>query len=1055
MPLNEGALTVQFAGGVQTKADSKTVPAGQLLVAENVVFRRQTSLVKRNGYKALSSAVDGQAIPVTGGIHLAHRAEDGSALLGEELIQFTPDRSYSRHAGSDQWVDAGAVYSVVGTDRPLVRTGTHQTAPDAATNDGTTVCAWEDSRGGVWWSVVDESGRVLKDPVQADTTGVSPRCVSVGDNLHVYFAIPSRGVIAVIVINPSHPSAAVLPADMVSDLDVTDPVYDACATTRTGSPALIAWAQSGGSNISIGYVDQSGAIGAPLTGHPSVAVFSGSRSAASPLAVAYQYVDGANGDLLAFAFIALGSGFVEFMSGGQAGGIPISQIDGFSVYIAVNVTRCAVAITMAPDSSSPTGVQPMAIAAWEESAAQASERFVAFNTFRLNDSAGDLLPVVRSVGLASCAFVVDGDVFATFVHDTTFFNTYVVLRLNDTDTDGIICSGRLAASNAGSAPPRQHLPSAHLDGGTVRIVLPVRERVESPTQDTFRETGAQMFRLDFADSRSHQTAQLGRGLYMAGSCPQHYDGRLWSELGFHVGPELVTATPAAGGSLASSTTYQYVVWYEWVDAQGEVHRGPTSTRTLVTMGASDTQVTLTLPTYRITNKPNVRICVARSLAAQTGNTSQRFRVSSIDPSASGPNGYIANSTTVDSVTFVDRMSDSIASVQEELYTDGGVLSNDPTPVGSVISRSKGRLIATDPSDGTLFRYSQPIAGGFGVEWPPDLVGQCDPYGGNITAIASQDDRIILFKEQAIFVCSGDGPSATGDSSVSGFTLPQLVTSDVGCTEPNSIVLTPSGHMFQTTKGIYQMGRDGSITYIGAPVEAYNDQRIVRAQVMPDRTQVVFITDHGSTLLYDYLFNQWSTFSNHEGLDAVVVNNTFHYLRLDGTVYQETIGSYNDAGLKIRMRIETSWLHMTQQLQGFQRFWYAHVLGTWSSPHQLGVSYQTDYTDGWAPVFWMDATGATDSAGWITGPNATQIGLDPIGGTGYGDGAYGDGPYGGVARGTYQFRICLNEKGESIRFRFEDFQAAGVEGASFELTELLITGGVKGNAIRPFTKARSL
>jgi len=1060
MPLNEGALRVSFAGGVNTKADSKTVAAGQLLVAENVVFRRQTSLQKRYGYDGLSKSIDGSPDLLSGGIALGVRAENGSTLFGEELLQFTPNRCYSRQTGAEQWTDTGAVYSVVGTDRPLIRTGTHQVNPDFAMLNGTTVAAWEDSRGGVWWGVIDDSGRILKPATQADAAGISPRCVAVGGNLHVYYVIAASGTIMVIVVNPMAPGAAPAPTTLISDLDPASPVYDSCPTQRTGTPAAIAWMRAGGSAIRLGYVDQSGVIGTPITGHPSAVEFDAVRLPSSPLSVAYHFTDGLDGDFLAFSYVTnAGDGNVAFFSGGDTAAAPSrpitffdDQIDEDPAYAAINVTRCALALVTVDDP----GLNIAAVAAWEESSPRPSERYVAFSTFNLAGLAFTFPAPIRSVGLASRAFVVNNEAFVTLVHDTTFFNTFVVQRISGISADGIVSVGRLAPGSAGSAPTRAHLPSANLDGSIVRIALPVRERVDSPGQNVFRETGIEMFTLDFGDPHGHQTCQLGRGLYMAGACPQHYDGSIWNEMGFHFGPELVVAVPGSGGSMTSSTTYEYVVWYEWADAQGEVHRGPTSIGTVVTMGASDTQVTLTLPTYRVTNKSNVRICVARSEAAQTGDTAQKFRVTSLDPNTAGnPNGYVASSTTIDSVTFVDRMADTDVRVQEELYTDGGVLSNDPTPLGSVITRSKGRLIATDPSDGTLFRFSQPIAAGFAVEWPPDLQGTCDPFGGNITAISSQDDRVILFKESAIFVLSGDGPSESGDSSVAGFTLPQLVTSDVGCTEPSSIVLTPNGHMFQTTKGIYQLGRDGSIAYVGAPVEAFNSQRIVRAQVMPDRTQVVFVTDAGSTLLYDYLFNQWSTFTNHEGLDAVVVDNTFHYLRLDGTVYRETIGAYTDNGLKIRWRIVTAQLHMTPQLQGFQRFWYAHILGTWVSPHQLGVSYRTDYTESWSDPYWLDATGATDPTGWITGPHAQVIGLDPITGTSYGSGSYGDGPYGGIAPGVYQFRIDLNEKGESIQFQFEDFQANGVDGASFELTELLITGGIKGNAIRPFTTARSI
>jgi hypothetical protein len=82
--------------------------------------------------------------------------------------------------------------------------------------------------------------------------------------------------------------------------------------------------------------------------------------------------------------------------------------------------------------------------------------------------------------------------------------------------------------------------------------------------------------MDFVSEDTHQTAQVGRGFYLAAACPQHYAGRKWTEQGFNMGPELITDVKAAGGSMTVSSTYEYIVWYEWTDDLGEVHRGPTS-----------------------------------------------------------------------------------------------------------------------------------------------------------------------------------------------------------------------------------------------------------------------------------------------------------------------------------------------------------------------------------------------------------------------------------------------------------------------------------------------
>lgn len=1023
--LREMAQTFRFAGGVESKSAPATVPPTKLLALENGVFSKAISIKKRNGYEEIAT--------VPSAIRMATR--------DDELLAFTANRAWS--IGADGATsDAGAVYSVLGADRPLVVTGTQQTMPDHASLSGITVAAWEDSRGGVWWATLDTvTERILSAPVQADALGRAPRCVPCGPNLHVYYAVPTQHRIMVLVVNPAAPAAAVVPGILVDDLDATQSMYDACATARSGTPVAIAWFEHASTSIRVGYVDQSGVLGSPLTGHPSVLTYPAVRQATSPIGIAFRDVDGGAGDRLAVAYIfnAIGNpGSVAFFSGGTAAAV-IALVAAQPARNTTDCLRVAIALTSTT----------LAWSAWEESAVASSNRLTRIAS--VDSGAGAVVQIdIRSVGLASRAWLLAGDPFAVFVHDTTFFNIYLTLRLSD-----FAPVGRHAVATASGAPARQHLSSAHVAGDTVAIALPVKQRLISENDDRFTETGLRLVTMDFDDAQSHQYAQLGRGLYLGGACPMHYDGRLWAEFGFHVGPELIVATPAAGGSMTSSTTYEYRAWYESTDAQGEVHRGPTSAGTLVTMGGADTQVTLTLPTLRVTRKANVRIMVARSLAGKTGDTARMFRITSLDPNtAGGVNGYVANNTGVDTVTLVDRISDVALALFDEIYTDGGILSNDPAPLGSALARGKQRLLASDPSEGSTVRYSQPIDDGYGVEWPPDLQLRVDPAGGDVTAIATRDERAIVWTERAIFTFAGNGPSPSGDTSTSGFSDTQLIPGDVGCTEPASIALTPHGHMFKSAKGIYLLANDGSLVYVGSAVEAYNTQTVRRATVLPDRTAVVFLTDSGLTLLFDYLFGQWSTFTNHEGLDAAVVSGQYHYLRTDGRIFRETPEVFSDAGQRITLRFETAWIHMLEHLQGFQKFYVMHLLGTWISPHQLGVQYQTDYTPQWTDAVWYDATGGDSSAGWLTGDGANPVGDEPIAGSDYGDGEYGDGEYGGTPPGLYEWRLDLFEKGESIQFRFEDFEADGFSGASFELTELALTGAALGNVRRPMTASRS-
>jgi hypothetical protein len=1064
MGLVEQNQSFKFAGGVETKMDSKAVPPVRLLGLENGVFSKAISIKKRNGYDLLSRAVEGVGIdgdgnptgfqpdPISNARCLARR--------GDELLLFTNNNCYSKQSDADLWTDAGAVISAPGYDRPAMHTGSAQTTPDHATNNGVTVYAWEDSLGGVWWTSVDAvSGRIYRAPTQANASGQRPCCVPVGEVLHIYYAVPTQRNVSCVIVNPSAPSAPVTPQIVIDDLDTTNPVYDACRTERAGNPAVIVWHEHATSNYRVGYVAEGGVLGSPAAGMPSVYRETGTLRDGSPIAVAFKNVDGGDGDRIFVAFVLpipsgppsmiggepLLGGLLATYTGGDAT-TPITFGHIVSMHsTASDVLRCAVA-----------EADDVAWTVFEENAAQTSNHYCVASSSAVDSDDFGIPRELRSVTLATRAFQAgnDADVFAVFIHNTTYFNTYLTLRLSD-----FAPVGRQLPGSA-SAPARTHVASVHVVDNVATVSLPYKTRLQSSRNDKFTETGIRRVVMEFDSDDSHQYAQLGAGLYLGGACPQHYDGRLWTEQGFHVGPEYITHT-LAGGSLTPVSTYEYIAWYEWTDGQGEIHRGPTSVGYTVTTGSAEAaaEVTFALPTLRVTRKTNVRICVARCLP---GDTSRFFRVTSLDPTTAGnTNGYVANDPTVDSVSFTDNMSDTNLQLEEPLYTTGGILSNDPAAVGAHIAASKNRVFFTDANNGNVVRYSQTIANGYGLEVAPELKLDVPPDGGDVTALSVMDDVVFVFKQNAVYAFAGDGPFATGTTTnagptVSGFTAPQKIPgAAVGCTDPKSIAVTQQGIMFRSgEQGIWRVGIDRQLQYTGSAVEIYNTQTVRRALPMPNRTAVLFLTDSGKTLYYDYLFDQWSTFTNHEGLDAVVVDDAFYYLRTNDVVFKETPGEYADGNARIILRFETAWLHMHEHLQGFQRFWKLLLLGTWSSPHQLGVQYRKDYDEAWSEPYYLDATGDTSAAGWITGDSANTIGADSILGSNYGDGNYGDGVYGGTGPQVYQWRYGIHEDGESIQFRFEDFEKAGLAGASFELTEMTIVGGIMKPDNRPFAASRS-
>jgi hypothetical protein len=1015
MALQPVTVPITFAGGVETKLDPKAVPPVRLLDLQNGVFSSGGSIKKRNGYGALGTWIEGSTSPYANAKGLARR--------DDELVLFTDGKAYSHRPDADTWSDAGSIASVLESSEPIARTGTTQSVPDIATNDGVSVVAWEDSRGGVWWAVVEAAtGRFLRAAAQLAATGERPRCVAVGAVLHIYYAISAAFQVWCTVVNPAEPTAAVVPALLIDDLSAASPTYDAERTTsRVGLPAAIAWARNGG-GYRVGFVDASGVLGSPVTGHPTIVTdLTITPAAGTNIAVAYDDTrDPASGNQN--MFVAMNQGATSAVHAYIAAAATLTLAD-FDTAIAESGTIVRIALGIEPRDNNAA-----IVVLWSEtSAATARDHRVAVHRGGVA-GAGTLalLGTQRGAALASRGFTDNGLAQVVLVHETTYFPVYLAQRVRSTGLSVVtrtlpgLCSGR---------PTRAHLPTVEIDTDDSRVhtwPATYREQLASENGDQFGEVGIRRVRYDFDADNAWQTAQLGRGLYLAASCPLHYDGDRWAEAGFHYGVDgTIGVAKAGGGSMTASSTYLYRFVYEEIDAQGEVHRGPVSIGTSVVLGVGETRALLTIPTYRATAKRRVRIGVFRSVA---GGEATLYRVSSLDPSAAGNNGYVVNDTTTDTVPFNDALSDADLITREPLYTNGGILSNDPPAwAGGVLASGKGRLFFTDAQDPHVVRYSQQLELGAGaaVDFPADLALAVPPDGGRIVGLGVLDDAVVVYCETAIFAFGGDGPLANPEADErAGFTPPVLVTSDVGCKSADSIGYTPVGLIFQSRKGIRLLDRSRQVLDIGSSVEAYDEQTITRTTLLPDRSQIVLLTSSGRTLLYDYAYQQWSTFTNHEGLDAVVVDGTYHYLRTDGRVFRETPGVFRDDNSQIVLRLETAWVKFAGFLQGWQRVWYAQILGTYRSEHTLVVRYAIDYEAGWSAPFNLDVNANYD-------PDA------------YGEGAYGAGPYGGSPSTStvYQRRVHIGKRCQSIRFRIEDSEDTADFGASFEISELVLTGGV--------------
>jgi hypothetical protein len=429
-------------------------------------------------------------------------------------------------------------------------------------------------------------------------------------------------------------------------------------------------------------------------------------------------------------------------------------------------------------------------------------------------------------------------------------------------------------------------------------------------------------------------------------------------------------------------------------------------------GAFVTSYKVDVPTLRLTSKENVIIELYR--------TEDNGNIYYIVTNINAPN---FNNKSVDYITVTDTISDTELISRQPLYTNGGVLDNTAAPATTVMTvhTTSGRLIVAN-KEASLVQYSKIRLEGFPVEFNDDLVVNIDPEPGLITALSAMDDKIIIFQEKGIQFFSGAGPTNTGAQNL--FTDPELVSSDVGCTDPKSVVFTNIGIFFKSTKGIYLLGRDLSLEYIGAPVEAYNGLTITSAKVISDFNQIRFTTSDGDCLVYNYFLKLWATFDNHRAMDAEVVDNQYYYLRTSRELFKENPTSYGDNGSPIKLQLETGWLNMSA-LQGAQRVYQLMILGDYKSAHTLKISAAFNYIEAYAQTKSIV-------------PTDRIIDATPYGGySPYGLPATV--PYGGAGK-PYQARFDFKfQKCQALRILVEDEQSAAGEGLSLSAMTLLVGG----------------
>lgn len=1029
MAIQKQIVPISLNGGLNQKTDPFQVQSPSLLGLENAQFNKIGQLNKRPGYNILTNNVfDGSNIE-------AAYAVDS---LNGELNLFNNKSLYSYSPSSQNWANRGPAISLINTVSQIVRSpASQQLNPDCASVDNINVYVWEDSSGGCRYSVLDnQSGSyIIADQLLFGSGLIGTRPKTIVFNGLIYIFYTNNAILYYQIINPTIPNVISIPVATITD-GGTNFRYDLCILPNDGNPPsriMIAyftavpelkWFYINTNNtLSVRHTLASGAAASSSTTYQSVSIFVDSFEV--------LWVSWSTGtDVRVIAKTGVGWNSIAF---------PATVIDTVVCPLITSIEYPPGLTPLVPNSGS--GQLQIVYEIYNVDPTRESVKSITCN---INNAVISNIGTLRSVGIASKPYYYNGNNFINLAFQSTLQSTYFGAFL--TFVPFTIVS-KISPSNGGGLRTNGEVPEcSEISPGKFLWANLTKGKFISEDNTNFSLLGIQSVQSDFTNINKFNSTTFSNNLLFVGGILQSYDGVSVSEQNFHIYPEGINfvQSTTGGGQLTLTSQYQYQVLYSWTDKFGQIQYGtPSPTLTIQLIGSNNT-VQLTIPTLRLTAKQGVVIQVYRTLANGQNSGNPVFYVTSSlltppDPVTGLGGGGILNKTDVDFVTFTDVAADTSIQTNQPIYTQGGILPNTSPPSCSMISLFQDRVILGGLEDPDSLWYSQNKNNNSSfntipAEFSESNVISISEVGGPITALGLMDQNLVIFKENAIFVLNGSGPNNAGGGNT--FPDAQLITQQVGCSNPNSVILFGQGIAFQSPdKGIWLMDRNFSPpTYIGAGVDDIALQyQISSATLDPNSNSIIFTTFDGPAMVYDYLIGQWSEYSNHQSVDSISFQNLLTYVKSNGRVYQQNPDIFYDGYIgqnaqPYSMTITTPWISFAHIL-GYQRIFKIFLLGTYKGSHTLNVSIAYNFDNSFIQTAAINTSLTAGSNLW--GSGATWGIPSPWGGSFQ--------PY--IYQINPQIQQCT-----SFRLKISDSQTSNYN-EGFALSSLLLEIGAQPDGIR--------
>lgn len=891
--LQEQVVPISFSGGLETKIDPKQIDAGKLLQLQNGVFTNPKEIIKRNGYLSLNNSVDSFSMkPIVSGNSLGSLNNVLTLTDNNDLYAYLPDLS--------SWTFSGMKTNTRISTANLTGLVGHGVFPsEISALNGLKLTVFVDSTNNNSFDVV------LSDSMT--NTVVRTVSTTLSSSIQYIQTLIFNGVFLVAVFFGS-----------------TIEIFTVSPVARTVDPAVIINVTPSGSlingifsiianstNLYVMYVAASGTLTLAKYDTSFIQILTHSFPAITSLLSTDLLLDPVHNELVAaysynnnLAYYVFDFNFTQIATHSQTEtGINFISIAANAAYTRLGMVEEII-----------TTATPGNIFFIKSTIIEDYRTTPVTNLFQQNFAFNTRLYSKLKYINGSYYYIVNS-------YDPNQPASFIV-KFNDDlsiDLGNISIVGKFALGTGliGAVP----VGLQQWNGQSIPYLNALHTTISSGIISGIYQ--AAEMTLTFDQKLTNVT--LGNNINYVGGVTSIYDGKGIAEAGYNLFPVI---TPI--GSSGTGFTFEYQAIYTWIDFEGNLHRSAPSIA-IATTQSSDISptnaITVTITGYGLGEQykiPNVIIELYRTVS--TGTTFYLVGT--------------ANNTPLGDVVIVDTTTSTALTGNQQLYTTGGELENIGPPTTDLMTSFKNRVILVNAENPLQWWFSKQIIQGFPAEYSDILTQNIDQKGGDITALSTMDDKLIFFKQSNLWYVIGDGPSPNGQNN--NFTYPQIISSDTGCINQNSIVLSPHGLFFQSPKGIYLLGRDLSLNYIGSPVERYNSSNVTSAQMISGTNQIRFSLDSGIVLVYDYFMQQWSTFTNIAANDAIIYNGNYMYLTSAGIVNGETSGVYIDPlNSAISLSLTTGWLSFAG-LQGFERIKQFLILGESESPTLLSVKLAYDF-----------------------------------------------------------------------------------------------------------------